>query len=57
MDLLPRLERIRDEELKGTGPPAMQRKVALGADVGFGVRPATAQPAEMEDFSASYLNE
>ena len=43
-----RLERVSDEELKGTGPPAMQHKVALGPDCGFGVRPATVQPSEME---------
>jgi hypothetical protein len=43
-----RLERVSDEELKGNGPPAMQHKVALGADCGFGVRPATVQPSEME---------
>ena len=42
------MERVSDEELKGTGPPAMQHKVALGADCGFGVRPATVQPSEME---------
>ena len=43
-----RLERVSDDELKGTGPPAMQSKVALGPDCGFGVRPATVQPSEME---------
>ena len=43
-----RLERVSDEELKGSGPPAMQRKVALGPDCGFGVRPATVRPSEME---------
>lgn len=43
-----RLERVPDEELKGTGPPAMQNKIALGADCGFGVRPATVRPSEME---------
>jgi len=43
-----RLERVSDDELKGTGPPAMQSKVALGPDCGFGVRPAPVQPSEME---------
>ena len=42
------MERVSDEELKGSGPPAMQNKVALGPDCGFGVRPATVRPSEFE---------
>ena len=47
-----RLERVSDEELKGSGPPAMQNKVALGPDAGFGVRPATVRPSEFESLTS-----
>ena len=37
------LERVSDEELRGSGPPHTLKEVALGPDIGFNVRSAHVQ--------------